>query len=85
MGNKVRHMEKVREVLDGEFKSIRQSRGAKGGGNKRSDFEKRINREQVLCQNWASLKERRHSAWGSISLGIPGVFDRREGFNLSWS
>lgn len=36
----------------------------KEGGYKRGGVEKRINREQVLCQRWGAMKERRHSAWG---------------------
>lgn len=59
---------------------MRQSRGAKGRENKRSDFEKRINREQVVCQSWATVKERRHPARGRISLGIPGPLTERRGF-----
>lgn len=79
-------------MVDGELKIRGQGigdRGQKGGGNKRSGFEKRINREQVPCQRWGALKERRHPAWGSISLGIlrdERVFEKRGwgGVNLSW-
>lgn len=57
----------------------------KEGGYKRGGIEKRINREQVLCQRWGAMKERRHSAWGYISLRIQSEERVKGGFGLSWS
>lgn len=55
------------------------------GGYKRRGIEKRINREQVLCQRWGAMKERRHSAWGCISLGKQREERESGGVRLSWS
>lgn len=45
----------------------------KEGGNKRRGTEKRINREQVLCQRWDRVQSKREDTLpgGCISLGIP--------------